>query len=99
MAPIWSSYIEPGKTQVLYIIDSSAPEHIGAATIHLLELMAEPSLQSAPFLLVFTKSDMESPRWSRQVVLDLVLLFDSLAIRSILLRSQVILRNLLQKAR
>ena len=78
MAPIWKNMVEAGKTQVedrlgwtgeitelfqiLYCVDSSAPERIGNATINLVELLHQPSIQSAPVLIVFTKTDLKSAR-------------------------------------
>lgn len=36
LAPLWPSYIEPGRTRaLLYVVDASAPETLGAATLHL----------------------------------------------------------------
>ena len=54
--------IESNSTQVLYCVDSSAPERIGSATINLIELLHHQALQNAPFLIVFTKTDMKSAR-------------------------------------
>jgi hypothetical protein len=48
--------------KVMFVIDSSAPEKVGPATIHLIELLNHPALQSSPFLLVFSKTDMKSSR-------------------------------------
>ena len=48
--------------QILYCVDSSAPERIGNATINLVELLHQPSIQSAPVLIVFTKTDLKSAR-------------------------------------
>ena len=63
MAPLWPSYIESGKTKgVLYVVDASRPETIGAATIYLIELLNQPGLESSQIMIVFTKSDMPSPR-------------------------------------
>lgn len=48
MTPLLHSFIEPGKTKaILYVIDSSSPETLGAATIYLVELMAQPGLESS----------------------------------------------------
>ena len=63
MSPIWKNMVESGKTQILYCVDSSAPERIGAATINLIELLHTPALQAAPVLIVFTKADMKSSRF------------------------------------
>ena len=43
-------------------MDSSAPERIGNATINLVELLHQPSIQTAPVLVVFTKTDLKSAR-------------------------------------
>ena len=48
--------------QILYCVDSSAPERIGNATINLVELLHQPSIQSAPVLILFTKTDLKSAR-------------------------------------
>ena len=48
--------------QILYCVDSSAPERIGNAPINLVELLHQPSIQSAPVLIVFTKTDLKSAR-------------------------------------
>jgi len=62
MSPIWNSMVEPGRTQILYCVDSSDPMMIGAATISLIQLLHHPALQSSPFLIVFTKTDVKSAR-------------------------------------
>lgn len=43
-------------------MDSSAPERIGNATINLVELLHQPSIQTAPVLILFTKTDLKSAR-------------------------------------
>lgn len=55
MAPIWQSYIEPGKTNaILYVVDASSPETLGASTIHLIELLSHNSIANiTPVLIVF----------------------------------------------
>ena len=55
MAPIWSSYIEPGKTNaILYVVDTSSPETLGSSTIHLLDLLSHSSIANiTPVLIVF----------------------------------------------
>lgn len=64
LAPLWHTYIEPGRTKaILYTVDSSSPECIGAATIHLVDLIHRPGVvDSAHILIVFTKTDMPSSR-------------------------------------
>ena len=63
MAPIWSSFVEPGKTRaILYVVDTSSPETISEATIHLVELLAHPSLDGISVMVVFSKADMRSSR-------------------------------------
>ena len=62
MAPIWKNMVESGKTQIIYCVDASAPEKIGNATINLVELLHQPSLQTAPVLIVFTKTDLKAAR-------------------------------------
>ena len=60
LAPLWHSYIEPGRTRaLLYVVDASAPEALGAATLHLVELLAQPGLEGAPALVVFAKTDVK----------------------------------------
>ena len=55
MAPIWKSYIEPGKTNaILYVVDTSSPETLGASTIHLIDLLSHSSIANiTPVLIVF----------------------------------------------
>ena len=55
MAPIWKSYIEPGKTNaILYVVDTSSPETLGASTIHLIDLLSHSSIaNTTPVLIVF----------------------------------------------
>ena len=55
MAPIWQSYIEPGKTNaILYVVDASSPETLGTSTIHLIELLNHTSIANiTPILIVF----------------------------------------------
>ena len=63
LAPIWSSFVEPGKTRaILYVVDSSSPETISSATIHLVELLAHPSLDGISVMVVFSKADQRSAR-------------------------------------
>ena len=63
MAPIWSSFVESGRVSgVLYVIDSSSPETIGTATVHLVELLSHTSLDGVSVLIVFSKADLQSPR-------------------------------------
>ena len=63
MAPIWSSFVEPGKTHaILYVVDASSPETIAAATIHLVELLAHPSLDGISVMIVFSKADLRCAR-------------------------------------
>lgn len=63
MAPIWSSFVESGKTKaVLYVVDTSSPETIAASTVQLVELLSHPSLESISVLLVFSKLDLKSSR-------------------------------------
>ena len=63
MAPIWSSFVEPGKTRgVLYVVDASSPETIGAATVHFVELLGHPSLEGVSVMIVFSKLDMKGAR-------------------------------------
>ena len=63
MAPIWSSFVESGRVSaVMYVVDASSPETIGTATIHLVELLAHPSLDGTSVLIVFSKADLQSPR-------------------------------------
>ena len=55
MAPIWQSYVEPGKTNaILYVVDASSPETLGTSTIHLIELLNHTSIANiTPILIVF----------------------------------------------
>ena len=64
MAPIWNSYVEPAKTNaILYVVDSSSPETIGASTIQLLELLHHSAVEnSLPVMIVFSKTDLKSSR-------------------------------------
>ncbi len=63
MAPIWSSFVEPGKTKaVLYVVDTSSPETIGASTVQFVELLNHPSLENVSVMIVFSKLDMKSAR-------------------------------------
>jgi hypothetical protein len=48
MAPLWHTFIEPGKTRaLLYVVNASSPETVGAATIHLIELLNQPGVEGA----------------------------------------------------
>ena len=63
MAPIWPSYVEPGRTRgILYVVDSSSPETIGASTVRLVELLAHPSLEGISTMIVFSKADLGRAR-------------------------------------
>ena len=64
MAPIWSSYVEPGRTNaIMYVVDASCPEKIATATIHLVELLNHGAMaNTAPVMIIFSKSDLKSAR-------------------------------------
>ena len=52
-----------GKTfQNFIILFPYSPETIGTATVHLVELLANPSLDGISVLIVFSKADLQSPR-------------------------------------
>ena len=69
MAPLWHSYIESGRTRaVLYVVDASSPETVGASTIHLVELLHRPGLEPAQVMVVFTKTDLPSARTLGEIV-------------------------------
>ena len=55
MAPIWNSYIQSGKTKaILYVVDTSSPESLGASTIQLIELLGHTSVaNTTPVMIVF----------------------------------------------
>lgn len=53
MAPLWHTFVEPGKTKaILYVVDASSPETVGAATIYLIELLHNPCLEAAQVITV-----------------------------------------------
>ncbi len=63
VAPLWKSYVDCGTSKaILYVVDASAPEMIGSATIHLVELLADFKLESMPVLIVFSKTDKSASR-------------------------------------
>ena len=66
MAPIWSSYVEKNRTSaIMFLVDSSSPEIVGAATIHLIEVLNHSIHRcnaALPVMIVFTKSDLKSAR-------------------------------------
>ena len=46
MAPLWHTFVEPGKTRaLLYVVDASSPETVGIATIHLVEMLHAPGIE------------------------------------------------------
>ena len=49
---------------IMFVVDSSCPEHIGAATIHLVELLNYPGIDTSTtsVLVIFTKTDVKSTR-------------------------------------
>ncbi len=47
---------------VLYTVDASSPETVGAATIYLVDLLSQPGLDLAQVMVVFTKTDLPSAR-------------------------------------
>ena len=48
MAPLWHTFVEPGKTKaLLYVVDASSPETIGISTIHLTELLHAPGVEAS----------------------------------------------------
>lgn len=59
MGPIWDSYYASAKA-VIYVIDSANPFQLSAAAILLKRLLAAPTLDNPPVLIVFTKSDIPS---------------------------------------
>lgn len=69
MAPIWSSsVVESGKTKaVLYVVDSSSPENIGASTVHLVELLSHPALEGLKVMIVFSKADRKAARHEHEL--------------------------------
>lgn len=64
MAPIWSSFVEVGRVlAVMFVLDASSPESVGASAIHLVELLDHAAVRDTlPVLLVFTKTDLKSAR-------------------------------------
>ena len=56
MAPIWSSYLEKNRTSaMLYVVDASSPEKVGAATIHLIDILehSRAVVPGLPLMIVF----------------------------------------------
>ena len=66
MAPIWGSYVEKGRTSaILFVVDSSCPECIGSATIHLVNILDHVLTRNSaplPVMIVFSKTDLKSAR-------------------------------------
>ena len=66
MAPIWSSYVEKNRTSaIMFLVDSISPEIVGAATIHLIEVLNHSIHRcnaALPVMIVFTKSNLKSAR-------------------------------------
>ena len=66
MAPIWGSYVEKNRTSaILFLVDSSCPECIGSATIHLVNTLNHVLTRNSaplPVMIVFSKSDLKSAR-------------------------------------
>ena len=56
MAPLWRSAYED-CCMVLYMVDTSNPTQIAAATVLLLEVLSSSTLKDKPFLIFFNKQD------------------------------------------
>ena len=56
MAPLWSSAHED-CCMVLYVVDTSNPTQVAAATVLLLETLSSEKLRDKPFLVFFNKQD------------------------------------------
>lgn len=64
LAPIWHSYVESGAMKgILYLVDASNPETIGASTLYMIELIGgQPVTANLEVMVVFTKTDLKSGR-------------------------------------
>ena len=52
---------------MLYVVDSSSPETIGASTLFLVDLLRQPGLESAHVMVVFTKTDLPAAIKLREI--------------------------------
>jgi hypothetical protein len=68
LCPLWKSFIRGGSVKaMLFVVDSGAPEKIGSATVHLVEMLSSPQLESASVMIVFSKTDVECSRFGEFV--------------------------------
>ncbi|XP_059090595.1 ADP-ribosylation factor-like protein 16 [Tigriopus californicus] len=64
LAPLWHSYVESGNIKgILFLVDASSPETIGASTLYIIELIgSQPATVNLDVMVVFTKTDLKSGR-------------------------------------
>lgn len=60
MASLWKKAVQHTDA-VIYVTDASNPHQLSAATVLLMELLADEGSRSKPFLLLYTKTDLPSP--------------------------------------
>lgn len=64
LSPLWKSFTKGESVNaLLFVVDSGAPENIGNATVHLVEMLFSSQLENASVLVVFTKTDVECSRY------------------------------------
>ncbi|KAF5304785.1 hypothetical protein FQA39_LY09562 [Lamprigera yunnana] len=70
MAPLWKKYFD-GILKVIYVVDVSNLCQISAASVLFYELLANPLLKNARFMLVLTKMDVSYRQMRNEALLML----------------------------
>ena len=60
MASLWKKAMQHTNA-CIYVVDASNPQQISAATVLLMELLADEGSRDKPFLLLYNKTDLPSP--------------------------------------
>lgn len=60
MVPLWSQYYAD-CAGIIYLIDSSRPEHISANCVRLLEIASDENIRAKNVVIVLNKIDLEGP--------------------------------------
>ncbi len=60
MGPIWKTYYKNSQA-LMFVIDSANPFQIAASTVLLQDCLQHEDLKNKPFLVVFTKTDIQGP--------------------------------------
>ena len=66
LSPLWKSFTRGNTIKaMLFVVDSGAPEKIGNATVHLVEMLSSSQLETASVMIVFNKTDVDCSRFAK----------------------------------